>query len=114
MNDKIGLNAIRKNKTDRPENIIPAKSEDLSNTTDSGSILKQPQRRLTTKDLPKSIRIAIDTHTAISTIATIEDKKIYEVLNNIVEYYIENMNPANKKIVRNSVKTVQSLHDIEK
>lgn len=112
MTEKIGLNAIkRKNKTERPENILPENSEALNNTTDSGNVLMSPKRRLTTKDLPKSIRVPMDTHTAISTIATIEDKKIYEVLNSIVEYYIENMNPANKKIVKNSVKAVQNLQN---
>lgn len=111
MSEKIGLNAIRKNKTERPENIIPENSESLNNTVDSGSVLKKPTKRLTTKDLPKSIRIPLDTHTAISTIATIEDKKIYEILNQIVEFYIENMNPANRKIVKNSVKAVQNLNN---
>lgn len=110
-NESIGLNAIkRKNKTQRPENIVPENSEALNNTTDSGKILEQSKKRLTTKDLPKSIRMPLDTHTAISTIATIEDKKIYETLNKIVEFYINNMNPANKKIVKNSVKAVQNIY----
>ncbi|HFC9345480.1 MULTISPECIES: hypothetical protein [Enterococcus] len=109
--EEIGLNAIkRKNKTQRPENIVPENSEALNNTTDSGKILEQSKKRLTTKDLPKSIRMPLDTHTAISTIATIEDKKIYETLNKIVEFYINNMNPANKKIVKNSVKAVQNIY----
>ncbi|EOH65555.1 hypothetical protein IGK38_003041 [Enterococcus pernyi] len=110
-NEGIGLNAItRKNKTQRPENIIPENSEALNNTTNSGSVLEQPKKRLTAKDLPKSVRMPVDTHTAISTIATIEDKKIYETLNKIVEFYIDNMNPANKKIVKNSVKAVQNIY----
>ncbi|MGL9765940.1 hypothetical protein IGJ13_003005, partial [Enterococcus sp. DIV2389] len=42
-NEGIGLNAItRKNKTQRPENIIPENSEALNNTTNSGSVLEQP------------------------------------------------------------------------
>ena len=110
-NESIGLNAIkRKNKTQRPENIVPENSEALNNTTDSGKILEQSKKRLTTKDLPKSIRMPLDTHTAISTIATIEDKKIYETLNKIVEFYINNMNPANKNIVKNSIKAVQNIY----
>lgn len=109
MSDNIGLNAIRKNKTERPENILPENSEVLNNTTESEKILNNTERRLTTKDLPKSLRVPLDTHTAITTIATIEDKKIYEIINQVVEHYINDMNPANKKIVRNSVKAVQNL-----
>lgn len=109
MNDQIGLNAIRKNKTERPENIVPEHSESLNNTVEE-NILSNTKKRLTTKDLPKSIRIPLDTHTAITTIATIEDKKIYEVINNIVQSYIDEMNPANKKIVKNSVKAVQNIN----
>ncbi|WP_256925967.1 hypothetical protein [Enterococcus faecium] len=82
----------------------------INATIDSGKILEQSKKRLTTKDLPKSIRMPLDTHTAISTIATIEDKKIYETLNKIVEFYINNMNPANKKIVKNSIKAVQNIY----
>ncbi|EIB6117517.1 hypothetical protein [Enterococcus sp. MSG3310] len=109
MSDNIGLNAIRKNKTERPENILPENSEALNNTTESDKILNNAERRLTTKDLPKSLRVPLDTHTAITTIATIEDKKIYEIINQVVEHYINDMNPANKKIVKNSVKAVQNL-----
>lgn len=109
---KIGLGAIRSNKTDRPENVLPEKSSDLSHTKEKNTLLPVNERKLTTNDLPKSIRIPLDTHVAVTTIATIEDKRIYEVINTIVENYIENMTPSNKKIVKNSVKAVQNIRDL--
>lgn len=36
-------------------------------------VLHHSQRRLTSKDLPKSIRFPLDTHSAISTISNIEN-----------------------------------------
>lgn len=109
---KIGLKAIRSNKTNKPENIIPENSSDLSHSKEKNTLLPVNKKRLTTNELPKSIRIPLDTHVAITTIATIEDKRIYEVINNIVENYIENMTPSNKKIVKNSVKAVQDIRKL--
>ncbi|EPI5744009.1 hypothetical protein ACS7ZM_002571 [Enterococcus faecalis] len=43
MSDNIGLNAIRKNKTERPENILPENSEALNNTTESDKILNNAE-----------------------------------------------------------------------
>lgn len=107
---KIGLGAIRSNKTSRPENIIPEKSSDLTNSKEQATLLPVSEKRLTTNDLPKSLRVPLDTHVAITTIATLEDKRIYEVINAMVETYIDNMTPSNKKIIRNSVKAVQDIH----
>lgn len=83
MTDNIGLSSFRKKKTERPENITPELSEDINRTMPE-DLLKLPQSRLTSKDLPKSIRLPLNTHTAISTIATLQSKKIYEDRKSVV------------------------------
>ena len=57
--------------------------------------------------MPKSIRLTLDTHSAISTIANIENKKMHEVITDIVEEYIQNLPPQNKKLIRNNVETIK-------
>ncbi|KZT85702.1 hypothetical protein Nizo1840_1027 [Lactiplantibacillus plantarum] len=44
---------------------------------------------------------------AIKQIATIENKRNYEVLNEIVESYVQNMPNQSKKLVIDSVRAVQ-------
>ncbi|GAW64917.1 hypothetical protein Lacidipiscis_02124 [Ligilactobacillus acidipiscis] len=110
MNTKPGLNSFRKNKTERPENFNPEKSAEEKRVMPNNTILEHPNRRLTTKDLPKSIRLTLDTHSAISTIASIENKKMYEVVTDIVENYVQNLPPQSKKIVRNSIEAIKKSH----
>lgn len=110
MNTKPGLNSFRKNKTERPENFNPEKSAEKKRVMPNNTILEHPNRRLTTKDLPKSIRLTLDTHSAISTIASIENKKMYEVVTDIVENYVQNLPPQSKKIVRNSIEAIKKSH----
>ncbi|MGL5899142.1 MAG: hypothetical protein ACRCZW_05655 [Lactobacillaceae bacterium] len=57
--------------------------------------------------MPKSIRLTLDTHSAISTIANIENKKMHEVITDIVEEYIQNLPPQNKKLIRNNVEAIK-------
>ncbi|GDZ83415.1 hypothetical protein LCIT_06570 [Leuconostoc citreum] len=95
MTDNIGISPFRKKKTERPENIIPEISED-TNRNMPEDLLKLPQHKLTSKDLPKSISLALNTHTAISTIAPLQSKKIYEVIDDVVEEYITNL-PVSEK-----------------
>ena len=102
-NNEIGLNAIRK-KTERAKTIEPSIISDTVKSLPDEKVLSLPNRRLTSKDLPKSIRIPQNTHTAITTIATLEDKKIYEVINTLVENYIQQLPHTHKKIVRSSIK----------
>lgn len=71
-------------------------------------VLHHSQRRLTSKDLPKSIRLPLDTHSAISTISNIENKKMHEVVTDIVEEYIQHLPPQNKKLIRNNVEAIKN------
>ena len=67
---------------------------------------------LAAKDTPKSVQAQLDTHMAIKQIATIENKRNYEVLNEIVESYVQNMPNQSKKLVIDSVRAVQqNMHD---
>ncbi|MFT9412516.1 hypothetical protein [Liquorilactobacillus hordei] len=63
------------------------------------TILEHPGKRLSSKDLPKSIRLPFDTHSAISTLASIQNKKIYEVVIDIVENYVKYLPPQSKKFL---------------
>ncbi|PFD98940.1 hypothetical protein CN288_20430 [Bacillus sp. AFS023182] len=69
-------------------------------------LFEKPKRKLTTKELPKSFRVLLETHTAISTLATIEDMKIYEVINMLIEEKVASLPAPKQKIVRNAVKQV--------
>lgn len=106
MNAKPGLDTFRKNKTQRPESFNPEKSVQENRTMVDENVLEHPNKRLTSRDLPKSIRLTRSTHSAISTIASIENKKMYEVVTDIVEEYIQNLPPQSKKIVRSSVRAI--------
>ncbi|MCK8618000.1 hypothetical protein LNP00_06505 [Fructobacillus sp. M158] len=105
MDTNVGLSSFRKTKTERPQNITPDDEVERSMPED---LLKIPESRLTSKELPKSIRLPLNTHTAISTIATLQSKKIYEVINDIVEEYISDLPIAEKKIIKSSIETVQN------
>lgn len=69
-------------------------------------LFEKPKRKLTTKELPKSFRVSLETHTAISTLATIEDMKIYEVINMLIEEKVAALPAPKQKLVKNAVKQV--------
>lgn len=69
-------------------------------------LFEKPKRKLTTKELPKSFRVSLETHTAISTLATIEDMKIYEVINMLIEEKVAALPAPKQKLVRDAVKQV--------
>ncbi|WP_423219996.1 hypothetical protein [Bacillus wiedmannii] len=69
-------------------------------------LFEKPKRKLTTKELPKSFRVSLETHTAISTLATIEDMKIYEVINMLIEEKVAALPSSKQNLVRSAVKQV--------
>ncbi len=69
-------------------------------------LFEKPKRKLTTKELPKSFRVSLETHTAISTLATIEDMKIYEVINMLIEEKVAALPEPKQQLVKNAVKQV--------
>lgn len=69
-------------------------------------LFEKPKRKLTTKELPKSFRVSLETHTAISTLATIEDMKIYEVINMLIEEKVASLPAPKQTLVKNAVKQV--------
>lgn len=107
-NEKIGLGSFRKNKTERPASFNPENSSDEKRTMPNDNILEHPKKRLSSKDLPKSIRLPLDTHSAISTLASIQNKKIYEVVTDIIEEYVKELPPQSKKLVRNNVEAIKN------
>ncbi|PFP97670.1 hypothetical protein COK06_13085 [Bacillus cereus] len=73
---------------------------------EESKLFEKPKRKLTTKELPKSFRVSLETHTAISTLATIEDMKIYEVINMLIEEKVAALPAPKQNLVRNAVKQV--------
>lgn len=102
----MGLEAFRKNTTKRPVQIKPEKSAEEEKTLPK-NVLEHSKKHLGSKDLPKSIRLPLDTHSAITTIANIENKTMHEVVTDIVEAYIQNLPPQNKKLIRNNVEAIK-------
>lgn len=60
--------------------------------------------------MPKSFRVSLETHTAISTLATIEDMKIYEVINMLIEEKVAGLPETKQQLVRNAVKQVLEVN----
>ncbi len=102
-----GLGKIRKNKTFRPERIEPKVSETIRRSLPDDQILMHYTRKLKAKDTPKSVQTQIDTHMAIKQIGIVENKKNYEVINELVEKYINDMPDTKKKLVMEFVRQVQ-------
>ncbi|MDA2101407.1 hypothetical protein SNE23_30240 (plasmid) [Bacillus sp. RA(2023)] len=101
---------IREKKTEGSENFTPEQKEEQERSfPEKGKLFEKPKRKLTTKDLPKSVRLSIETHTAIATLGTIEDMKIYEVINMLVEEKVESLPLAKQKIIKNTVKQALEL-----
>ncbi|PER38364.1 hypothetical protein COL26_32660 [Bacillus thuringiensis] len=100
----------REKKTAGSVTFEPERKEEQDRSfPEKGKLFEKPKRKLTTKDLPKSIRLSIETHTAISTLATIEDMKIYEVINMLVEEKVESLPLSKQKLVKNTVKQALEL-----
>ncbi|MFJ5746771.1 hypothetical protein ACQKNT_25130 [Bacillus cereus] len=100
----------REKKTEGSENFTPEQKEEQERSfPERGKLFEKPKRKLTTKDLPKSVRLSIETHTAIATLGTIEDMKIYEVINMLVEEKVESLPLAKQKIIKNTVKQALEL-----
>lgn len=97
----------RATKTKAPVKVEPEQSKKHVRTLPDNQILIQPSRKLLRSDLPKTITIKKDTHMAIKQIASVEDKKIYDVVDEIVETYIKNMSDSSKKVILNAVREVQ-------
>lgn len=77
----------------------------------STNILNHPNHRLNSKELPKSVRLPLDTHSAISTLASIENKKIYEVVTDLVEDYVQNSSPQVKKLIKMQIEAIKQGKD---
>lgn len=109
-NNSVGLGGLRKKRITRPENFVPKHVEEDSRTTEN-KVLDNSKKKLISKNLPKSIRLPLETHAAINTISTIEDIKIYETVNKITEFYIQSLRPAQRKIIKSSVRAVLELNN---
>nr|WP_234881425.1 hypothetical protein [Bacillus mycoides] len=100
----------RQKKTEGSEIFTPEQKEEQDRSfPEKEKLFEKPKRKLTTKDLPKSIRLSVETHTAISTLATIEDMKIYEVINMLVEEKVESLPLSKQKLIKNTVKQALEL-----
>lgn len=97
----------RKKKTESSITVTPENQEEQKRSfPEDDKIFEKPKRKLTTKELPKSFRVSLETHTAISTLATIEDMKIYEVINMLIEEKVSSLPTPKQKLVKNAVKQV--------
>ncbi|HDR7310125.1 TPA: hypothetical protein QCX08_002517, partial [Bacillus cytotoxicus] len=105
--EELGMIKNRKKKTQGSENFLPENQEEQKRSFPEDELMfVKPKKKLTTKDLPKSIRISIETHAAISALATLQGLNIYEVVNQMVEEKVASLPPAQQKLVKNTVKQV--------
>ncbi|MGY3419183.1 hypothetical protein ACVWY4_005412 [Bacillus mycoides] len=111
MDNKLNIDkeqlGMRRKKTEGSVTFIPESKENQERSfPDDEKLFEKPKRKLTTKELPKSFRVSLETHTAISTLATIEDMKIYEVINMLIEEKVASLPTPKQKLVKNAVKQV--------
>ncbi|MBE5108539.1 hypothetical protein IGI01_25825 [Bacillus thuringiensis] len=114
MDNKLDIDkqqlGMRRKKTEGSVTITPESQKKQERSfPEDGKLFEKPKRKLTTKELPKSFRVSLETHTAISTLATIEDMKIYEVINMLIEEKVAALPTAKQKLVKNAVKQVLEL-----
>ncbi|MDO6631638.1 hypothetical protein [Bacillus thuringiensis] len=113
--DQIGMRRKmkakkREKKTEGSENFTPEQKEEQERSfPEKEKLFVKPKKKPTTKDLPKSVRLSLETHTAIATLSTIEDMNIYEVINMLVEEKVESLPLAKQKIIKNTVKQALEL-----
>ncbi|XLP26016.1 hypothetical protein ACFMB7_33225 (plasmid) [Bacillus toyonensis] len=111
MDNKLNIDkeqlGMRRKRTESSVTITPENKEEQERTfPEDDKLFEKPKRKLTTKELPKSFRVSLETHTAISTLATIEDMKIYEVINMLIEEKVASLPSPKQKLVKNAVKQV--------
>lgn len=76
---------MRRKRTEGSVKITSESKEEQRTFSEDDKLFEKLKRKLTTKQLPKFYWLLLETHTAISTLATIEDMKIYEVINMLIE-----------------------------
>ncbi|PEQ03461.1 hypothetical protein [Bacillus toyonensis] len=114
MDNKLNIDkeqlGMRRKKTEGSVTITPENKEKQERSfPEDNKLFEKPKRKLTTQELPKSFRVSLETHTAISTLATIEDMKIYEVINMLIEEKVSLLPAPKQKLVKNAVKQVLEL-----
>lgn len=91
-----------------PSKVTPKNFDHVKRTTPKDHIIKQYHRRLTAKETPGSVQMQADTHTAMKQIALLENKKLYQVQNEMVEHYIKHCMPnIDKKLIIENVRQIQ-------
>ncbi|WP_436866603.1 hypothetical protein [Bacillus fungorum] len=110
-NTKIGFRKdreVRKKTTEGSVTVKPENKEEQERTLPD-KIFKTPKKKGYSGDYPKSLRASLETHTAIATIATMQDINKYEALDVITEAFIEQLTPTQQKLIRNSIKQVLEI-----
>lgn len=98
---EMGLGGIRR--TVRPEPVIPEKVAEEDKYIASKVFSSDKVSKRTKTDLPKSLRLTKQAHTAISAISMIDDIPQYEVVNRLLDTYLEQLDPIKRKIIKSSM-----------
>lgn len=99
---KAGLSGLKKTLPNL-EPIKPLESVSTAKSTPKQLLRNEKVKRSNAAYLPKSIRLTKEAHRAITTIAMLQDMANYEVVNLLIDQYAENLDPAQRKIIRNSL-----------
>lgn len=102
------LGAGRKSSTPKPQRITPNQQSTRERTLPDDQILIPITRRLTAKETPKTAQLKLDTHAAIKQIAIIENKKMYEVMDEITEKYVKEMPSSSQKMILEMLRPIQN------
>ncbi|MEK7019851.1 hypothetical protein [Bacillus sp. FSL R9-9410] len=103
---------LEREKTTQGSVTIEPENKEKQDRSRPDKIFKSPKKKGYSGEYPKSLRVSLETHTAIATIATMQDINKYEAVTMIVEEYISNLSPTQQKLIKNSIKQVLEIQKL--
>lgn len=100
--NKAGLGGLKKTLPNL-QPIKPIDSVTQEKTKPKQVLRKDKVKRSSPQYLPKTVRVSKEAHRAITTIAMLQDCANYEVVNMLIDQYADNLDPAQRKIIKNSL-----------
>lgn len=106
---EINVADVTKNKSDmkKPANIVPKKRSNHKITMPDDQVLVRYKGRLSKKFTPKTTQLQADTHMALKQVASIEDKPMRVVINEMAEFYINHMDDSQKALIIPIIRKIQ-------
>ena len=103
----LGTFRNRENKTQRLQGNKPEYVSRSERTHPQENLLFHKETKKLKKPTTKTVKLTLDTHTAVTTIATIQNQTITDTLTDIVEAYIRTLPPQTRKLIRYNIESAK-------